>query len=235
MNSLLIYSPIKIDVKSHKSDNYPFLEINGSDAKGTAFVKFKLDDIILESHVVEDIYEGYKIEPEGDWNNYEIEIYNENTLIYKAKHNIIRSIELNMDITSNIIEKRYLTINEDLLITHNTPQHPILISDNNYIDCLDKYLSNEKIEKNKIKNPKESYCTFLKETERAKAFKLLEKIVKENGELWIFDPFFISANNGVDVLIDILMILCNNQNTNNKRIGLLINTNNKSKCTDKNF
>ncbi len=48
--------------------------------------------------------------------------------------------------------------------------NPITISDNTNLDFLESYLINEKIEMNKIKNPKESYCNFLKQNERKKSF-----------------------------------------------------------------
>lgn len=97
--------PIKIDVKSHNSENLPYLTIEGSDACGTAFVKFKLDDIIREYYVLNNIYDGLEIWSKRDWDNYEIEIFNDENLIYKAKHNIIRAINLNVGITTKIIEK----------------------------------------------------------------------------------------------------------------------------------
>ncbi len=33
--------------------------------------------------------------------------------------------------------------------------------------------------------------------------------------MWIFDPFFISDNLGIDVLIDILITLCSTSKTKN--------------------
>ena len=107
IGNILVFSPTKIEVKSHNSENFPYLTIEGSDAQGTAFVKFKLDDIILESHVLNDISDGFEIWSKRDWNNYEIEIFDNENLIYKAKYNIIRSINLNFGITTRIIEKKY--------------------------------------------------------------------------------------------------------------------------------
>ncbi len=105
IGNLLVFLPIKIDVKSHNSENLPYLTIEGSDACGTAFVKFKLDDIIREYYVLNNIYDGLEIWSKRDWDNYEIEIFNDENLIYKAKHNIIRAINLNVGITTKIIEK----------------------------------------------------------------------------------------------------------------------------------
>ena len=69
IGNLLVFCPIKIDVKSHNSENFPYLTIEGSDVDGTAFVKFKLDDIIRESYVLNNIYDGFEIWSKRDWNN----------------------------------------------------------------------------------------------------------------------------------------------------------------------
>lgn len=215
IGNLLVFLPIKINVKSHNSENLPYLTIEGSDACGTAFVKFKLDDIIREYYVLNNIYDGLEIWSKRDWDNYEIEIFNDENLIYKAKHNIIRAINLNVGITTKIIEKKYQSIDDSILITNTEMSNPITISDNTNLDFLESYLINEKIEMNKIKNPKESYCNFLKQNERKKAFELFKNIIEENNEMWIFDPFFISDNSGIDVLIDILITLCSTSKTKN--------------------
>lgn len=207
IGNLLVFYPIKIDVKSHNSENFPYLTIEGNDVHGTAFVKFKLDDIILESYVLNNIYDGFEIWSKRDWDNYEIEIFNDGNLIYKAKHNIIRTIKLNVGITTKIIEKKYQSMDNSILISNTEMTTPITISDNSDLDFLESYLINEKIEMNKIKNPKESYCNFLKQNEREKAFEIFKNIIEENNEMWIFDPFFISDNSGIAVLIDILITL----------------------------
>lgn len=38
-------------------------------------IKFKVNEIILESQIIEDIFDGQKILSKCDWNNCEIEIY----------------------------------------------------------------------------------------------------------------------------------------------------------------
>lgn len=141
-------------------------------------MKFKLDDITLESYILNNICDGFEIRSNGDWDNYELEIYNNNSLIYKTKHNISRSIMLNIGITTRIIEKKYQSINNNILITNTEIHNPIVISDNTYLDFLERYLVNEKIEMNKIKNPKDSHCNFLKKDERERAFKILKNSLK---------------------------------------------------------
>lgn len=215
IGNLLVFCPNKLYVYSHNSENFPYLTIKGSDAKGTAFVKFKLDDIIQESYVLTNIHNGFEIWSKKDWNNYEIEIYDNKKLIYKAKNNIIRTINLNVGITTKIIEKQYQSIDNSILITNTQMDSPITISDNTYLDFLEEYLVNERIDMNKINNPKDSYCNFLKKNERERAFELFKKIVEKNNEIWIFDPFFISDNSGIKVLIDILIILCSTTKTKN--------------------
>ena len=73
--NLIIFSPVKIFSESHNSETFPYLTLKGEDVKGTAIVKFKLNDIILESYIFEDVTNGYEIYSQGDWNNYEIEIF----------------------------------------------------------------------------------------------------------------------------------------------------------------
>ena len=213
IGNLLVFSPMKIEVKSHNSKKFPYLTIEGTEVHGTAFVKFKVDDIILESYVLKDIYDGFEIWSKGDWNNFEIEIFDCDTLIYKAKYNIIRSINIDVGITTRIIEKKYQSVDNSILISNTESSDPIIISDNTQLDFIEKHLLNEKIEMNKIKNPNESYCNFLKKDERKRAFELFEEIIKENMEMWIFDPYFISDNSRIDVLIDILLMLCSTPKT----------------------
>ena len=216
IDNLLVFCPIKIEVKSHNSESLPYLTIEGDDAHGTAFVRFKLDDIIRESHILNNICDGFEIWSNRDWDNYEIEIYDKGMLIYKTEHTLTRSIGLNIGIITKITEKKYQSIDDRILITNNTEMaNPITISDSTYLDFLERYLVNEKIEMNKLKNPKESHCNFLKEDEREKAFKIFENIIKENMEMWIFDPFFISANSGIPVLADIIKMLCSTPKTKN--------------------
>lgn len=207
IGNIFIFSPIKINVNSHNSKNFPYLIINGIDTKGIAFVKFKLDNIILESYVINDISDGYEIYSEGDWNNYEIEIFDEEKLVFKAKYNISRSISFDMNYLTKVFEKKLLKIDGKIMITDGEISDSFIISDNTYLDFLNHYLLNEKIEFNKIYHPKKSYCNFLKTDEIRRAYKIFEDIIKQNQEMWIFDPFFISDNNSVDKLIDILILL----------------------------
>lgn len=215
IGNLLVFSPIKIEVERNNSEKFPYLTIKGTDVHGTAFVKFKLDEIFLESYIFNTIYDGFEIYSKGDWNNFEIEIFDEETLIYKANNNINRSININMGVATKTIEKKYQSIDKSICINNTDTSNPMIISDNTHLDSLGKYLLNEKIEMNKIKNPKDSYCIFLKRNEREKAFEVFEDIIKKNMEMWIFDPFFISDNSGIPVLIDILIMLCSTPKTKN--------------------
>lgn len=81
--NILFFSPIKIKTINFYSDNLPYFKIMGNDVKGRAIVKFKVNDIILESKIVENLHNGQKICSECDWNNYEIEVYYDDEIIYK--------------------------------------------------------------------------------------------------------------------------------------------------------
>ena len=215
IGNLLVFSPIKINVESHNSENYPYLTIRGTDTRGTALVKFKLDDIILESHILDNICDGSKIYSKGDWNNYEIEIIDNENIIYKAKYNIIRSINLNVGLSTSSIEKKYQSMDKRIFISNTSYYDQIILSDNTSLDFLGQYLFDERWEMNKIQKPKESDCNFLNKNQRERAFEIFEIIIKENKETWIFDPFFIRDNSGIDVLIDILIVLCSTSETKN--------------------
>ena len=215
IGNLLVFSPIKINVESHNSEKFPYLTIEGSDTKGTALVKFKLDDIILESYILDNICDGFKIYSKGDWNNYEIEIMDNENIIYKAKYNIIRSINLNVGLSTKSIEKKYQSMDKSIFISNISNFNQIILSDNTSLDFLGQYLLDEKSEMKKIQKPKESYCYFLNKNQRERAFEIFENIIKENKEMWIFDPFFISDKPGIPVLIDILIVLCSTSETKN--------------------
>ena len=215
IGNMLFFSPIKISVESNNSENFPYLTILGEDTKGTAIVKFKLNDIILESAIFENISDGDKIYSHGDWNNYEIEIYDECRLIYKAKYNIIRSIRVNVKSVSSTTEKKLIGYDKKIKIT-KVLDDQCIIGDDSQLDSISSYLN---IESNYSKQniiSKEISCNFLRKNEIEKAFSIFERLMELPGEIWIFDPYAISDDNwGISGLINIIMILCETKNTKN--------------------
>lgn len=207
IGNVLLFSPIKISVESSNSEKFPYLSVNGEDVRGRAFVKFKVNDIILESHVIDELSAGDEIISHGDWNNFEIEIYDGFTLIYKAKHDIIRSINLNMKTVTNVTKKQLRGYDKEITITEGI-DNSFAITDNAVLDSISSYLDSQSTSIKRINNS-ENLCKFLRKNEREKAFAIFEKLMELPGELWIFDPYAISDDNGgIDGLINIVSILC---------------------------
>ncbi len=209
--NIIVFTPIKISVESHNSESFPYLLVSGNDVKGMAFVKFKVNDIILESYIINDISDGEVISSQGDWNNFEIEIYDGLTLIYKAKYDIIRSINLNMKTVTNVTKKQLRGYDTEILIKEGV-ENSFAITDGTVLDSISSYLNTQSIDIKKIKKS-ENLCKFLRKNEREKAFEIFKELVELPGKLWIFDPYAISDDNGgIDGLINIVSILCTSSN-----------------------
>lgn len=205
--SVLFFSPIKI-----KTDFYldypPYFKISGGDVRGNAFVKFKVNEVILESQIIEDIFDGQKIFSKCDWNNCEIEIYDGNELLYKNHHNLIRNIDLKVNMNT-----------ENFKVKLKKSEKQFTLSPSNYesytnneikpIDSISSHLTDETNFYSNYIDVEEDKCTFLRKNERGKAYDLFDNILRNSGDIWIFDPYFFDKNS-FSVITDFLMFLINN-------------------------
>ncbi len=205
--SVLFFSPIKI-----KTDFYldypPYFKISGGDVRGNAFVKFKVNEVILESQIIEDIFDGQKIFSKCDWNNCEIEIYDGNELLYKNHHNLIRNIDLKVNMNT-----------ENFKVKLKKSEKQFTLSPSNYesytnneikpIDSISSHLTDETNFYSNYIGVEEDKCTFLRKNERGKAYDLFDNILRNSGDIWIFDPYFFDKNS-FSVITDFLMFLINN-------------------------
>ena len=208
--NVLFFSPVKIKTNWFWSDNFPYLKISGCDVKGRAIIKFKLNHIILESVVLEDIYDGQKIFSNYDWNNYEIEIYDGMKLIFKKQQDLIRNINMHINMETENYKvnlkksNKPISLNPQTIESYNTNERKPL-------DHISKYLTDEfKFYSNFI-NVKKDKCIFLRKNEREKALDLFNDLTRKSGEIWIFDPYFLSQKySDLEDITDFLMILINN-------------------------
>ena len=208
--NVLFFSPFKIKTNWFWSDNFPYLKISGCDVKGRAIIKFKLNHIILESVVLEDIYNGQKIFSNYDWNNYEIEIYDGMKLIFKKQQDLIRNINMHINMETENYKvnlkksNKPISLNPQTIESYNTNERKPL-------DHISKYLTDEfKFYSNFI-NVKKDKCIFLRKNEREKALDLFNDLTRKSGEIWIFDPYFLSQKySDLEDITDFLMILINN-------------------------
>lgn len=208
--NVLFFSPVKIKTNWFWSDKFPCLKISGFDVKGKAIVKFKLNHIILESVVLEDIYNGQKIFSNYDWNNYEIEIYDGMKLIFKKQQDLIRNINMHINMETENYKvnlkksNKPISLNPQTIESYNTNERKPL-------DLISKYLTDEfKFYSNFI-NVKKDKCIFLRKNEREKALDLFNDLTRKSGEIWIFDPYFLSQKySDLEDITDFLMILINN-------------------------
>ena len=217
INNILCFYPTKITVNSVNSKPFPYLKIISSEKINQVSVKFKLDDIILESFILKDITKTENIYSNVNWNNYDIEIFNKEKLIYKSNTSILTEIEFifNLDISN-----RYTTLsktNTRLSISNNdnNPEE-IKMSIDEDLNEISSYLTEESKEIKKLlkKSEEEFDCIFLRKNEREKAYKTLTKLVKQQyDEMFIFDPYFLSNNFGKVILTDLLKILLQNNIT----------------------
>lgn len=204
--NVLFFSPVKIKTKYCGNDS-PYLRIIGDDVKGKAIVKFKVNEIILESVIIEDVSDNQKIFSKNDWNNCEIEIYDGNELIYKNHHNLIRNIDFNVNIITEIFKPNLKNSKKQFDLS--SPNYEsFTINEKKSLDDISSYLTNETNFYSNYIN-REDNCTFLRKDERDKAYDLFNNILKNSGEIWIFDPYFFNKT-GFTVINDFLMFLINN-------------------------
>lgn len=204
--NVLFFSPVKIKTKCCGNDS-SYIRIIGDDVKGKAIVKFKVNEIILDSVIIEDISDNQKIFSKNDWNNCEIEIYDGNELIYKNHHNLIRNIDFNIKFITEIF-KSNLNNSKKQFDLSSPNYESFTINEKNSLDDISSYLTNETNFYSSYIN-REDKCTFLKKDERDKAYALFNDILQNSGEIWIFDPYFFNKN-GFTVINDFLMFLINN-------------------------
>ncbi len=207
--NVLFFSPIKIKTEYYL-DNPPYVKITGNDVKGNVYVKFKVNEVILESHIIEDIADGQKIFSKYDWNNCEIEIYDGEELLYKIHHNLTRNIDLKINMNT-----------ENYKVNLNKSKKQFSLSPSNYesftnneikpLEFISSFLTDEKNFYSNFINVEEDKCTFLRKNEREKAYELFDDILKNSGEIWIFDPYFFDKkHDDFSVIKDFLMFLINN-------------------------
>ena len=207
--NVLFFSPIKIKTEYYL-DNPPYVKITGNDVKGNVYVKFKVNEVILESHIIEDIADGQKIFSKYDWNNCEIEIYDGDELLYKIHHNLTRNIDLKINMNT-----------ENYKVNLNKSKKQFSLSPSNYesftnneikpLEFISSFLTDEKNFYSNFINVEEDKCTFLRKNEREKAYELFDDILKNSGEIWIFDPYFFDKkHDDFSVIKDFLMFLINN-------------------------
>ena len=205
--NVLFFSPIKIKAEFYL-DYPPYFKIMGDDVKGNAFVKFKVNEIILESQIIEDIFDGQKILSKCDWNNCEIEIYDGNELLYKNHHNLIRNIDLKVNMNT-----------ENFKVKLKKSEKQFSLSPSNYesftnneikpLDVISSYLTDETNFYSNFINVEKDNCTFLRKNEREKAYDLFDNLLRNSGDVWIFDPYFFDENS-FGVITDFLMFFINN-------------------------
>lgn len=213
--NIIFFTPIKIKAKSYFEDGLPYLKIMGNDVKGNAVVKFKVNGVILESIIIEDVFDGQKIFSKCDWNNCEIEIFDGKELLYKNHYNLLRSIGLESNIVTEIYK---VNLNKSKNQFNLSPPmyESFTIGETKHIDTISSYLTSEINFYLNFINVGKDNCTFLRKNERDKAYKLLDDILKKSGEIWIFDPYFLSQKySDFEDITDFLMLLINNSHRRN--------------------
>ena len=89
-------------------------------------VKFKLNNIILESYVLERDSNNNEIYPKIDWNNYEIDIFKDNRLIYSNPFLKIYSLIIDLSLnTQRTTQKKLLTV--DKKVNYNNVSNELYI------------------------------------------------------------------------------------------------------------
>lgn len=206
INNVILFFPTDILVKIINSEPTSYLTIESSENISKISVKFKLNDIILESINLTEIPKDNKITSSENWNNYEIEIFDKDKIIYKSNAHQIMSINFNMGVTTNI-KKIKLNKFDKMVNSSNIKNENFTISKENILINISNFLLEESKIRNELNDVTKSECILLRKNEREKAYEILEKLVKTDGELFIFDPYFLKQSEGKDVLKDLLIII----------------------------
>lgn len=211
INNIIFFYPTKVLVKHFNSETYPYLIIESSENINLISVKFKLNDIILESINLTDIPKDKKIYSNTIHNNYEIEIFDNDKILYKDYASIISSIDFNITTVTNSKEIK-LNKFDKTIISSDSKTEKFTISNKTELSNISTYLSEETRDRNELNNLNKNDCVFLKKDEREKAYTVLENLIKKEGELFIFDPYFLKESKGKDVLKDLITIILTNNN-----------------------
>ena len=208
-NNVMKFYPSKILVKAFNSETTSYLTIKSSVYIRKISVKFKLNDIILESININGMPEENKIIPNKKWNNYEIEIFDDEKILYKSHNHIHLSINFSIGINTNDRRVQLNKFDKKINFSKSNTEN-LVISNEKKLNYISNYLFGESKYRNELENKNE--CYFLRKNEREKAYGIFEKIVKNEGELFIFDPYFLNESAGKDVLKDLLIIILSHNN-----------------------
>lgn len=221
IGNVLFFSPIKIEVSSISSNNISTLNIKCNLENISIIILFKLNNIIIETKFINNctISGNLEIYPSYDWNNYEIEIFEEDTLLFKDDAYITTQIQISNTIVTKLSKEKLATVDKEVLISDGVNEKFKLEYNNNF-----NYLSNHIYKESMNRYFIKKYITnnedviFLRNNDRTRAFDIIEELIKNEDEIWIFDPYFMSLEpeGGFNNLMDILKILL--VNTSNKNI-----------------
>ena len=131
-------------------------------------------------------------------------------LIFKKQQDLIRNINMHINMETENYKvnlkksNKPISLNPQTIESYNTNERKPL-------DHISKYLTDEfKFYSNFI-NVKKDKCIFLRKNEREKALDLFNDLTRKSGEIWIFDPYFLSQKySDLEDITDFLMILINN-------------------------
>lgn len=181
-------------------------------ANSTIIVHFKKSNAIVSSKILKTEFETEKLDISSDelWNSHDIEIFNENELIYYQKDiSYMMNISLQLQIKGNGKRVKLNKIGTEYTIENKGFNETSLIGKpiDEYVEILQD--SSQKIINDiKLERP-DDQVFFIKPGELYKATKLIGQALESaKDELWLFDSYFTDKN-GISKILDWLRIIAN--------------------------
>lgn len=213
LGDIFIYESMELKLKSNINNGVVIRELP---ANSTIVINFKNEDTIVSTKIVKttDDIEEIEITSDKPWKSHDIEIFNNEELIFYNKDiSYLRNVTVYMSTTTKgkpvplkKLGETYEPIKKNQIGTSQIGEP---------INEIEKVISesNTFIKKSiKSENPDDKVF-FIKPDELDKAKKLIiNTFEKAVDEIWIFDPYFTDKN-GLSKIIEWLRILVNSNNS----------------------
>ena len=228
LGDVFLFSPSEFEYHSNEENSIIFHKLK---AGIKIIVHFKNQHNILQSKTI-DIKtdtEELEITAECSWNNHDVEIYENNNLIYINKDiSYIRCMNLSFSIAGRKKRIPLTTLQEYYELEQQkafeksiigTPPKPVQESLNEMNRTLVRKINNSKISDNFL---------FVQPGELSIAMKKITDIIfRATDELWLIDSYFTDKGSGLQQMTDWLRLIVNSKAAN-KNIIFYCNNENKA-------
>lgn len=228
LGDVFLFSPSEFEYHSNEENSIIFLKIK---AGMKIIVHFKNQHNILQSKIIDIAIDTDELEvtAECNWNNHDIEIYQNNRLIYRNENiSYIRCINLDFSIVGRKKRIPLTTLQEYYEIEQQKSHEKSIIGTppKSVQESLDEINMTLVRKMNNLKDSDK--FLFVQPGERNVAMKKITDIIfRASDELWLIDSYFTDKGGGLQQMTDWLRIIVN-ANAVSKNIIFYCNNENKA-------